>query len=138
MTAAPNFAYALFAKRLRRQAKPGEFDLSTLRFALSGAEPVEPADVEDLLDAGKPFGLRPGAILPAYGMAETTLAVSFSECGAGLVVDEVDADLLAALRRAVPASKRDAGWPPWARCCRTSRPASSTRTAMCYRPAAWA
>ena len=105
MTAAPNFAYALFAKRLRRQAKPGEFDLSTLRFALSGAEPVEPADVEDLLDAGKPFGLKPDAILPAYGMAETTLAVSFSECGAGLVVDEVDADLLAALRRAVPADQ---------------------------------
>ncbi|OBI95549.1 long-chain fatty acid--CoA ligase [Mycobacterium alsense] len=105
MTAAPNFAYALLAKRLRRNAKPGDFDLSTLRFALSGAEPVEPADVEDLLDAGKPFGLRPSAILPAYGMAETTLAVSFSECNAGLVVDEVDADLLAALRRAVPATK---------------------------------
>ena len=105
MTAAPNFAYALFAKRLRKQAQPGQFDLSTLRFALSGAEPVEPADVEDLIDAGKPFGLKPEAILPAYGMAETTLAVSFSECGAGLVVDEVDADLLAALRRAVPATK---------------------------------
>ena len=105
MTAAPNFAYALFAKRLRRQAKPGEFDLSSLRFALSGAEPVEPADVEDLNEAGAPFGLDPGAILPAYGMAETTLAVAFSECGAGLVVDEVDADLLAALRRAVPATK---------------------------------
>jgi fatty-acyl-CoA synthase len=105
MTAAPNFAYALLAKRLRRNAKPGDFDLSTLRFALSGAEPVEPADVEDLLDAGKPFGLKSSAILPAYGMAETTLAVSFSECNAGLVVDEVDADLLAALRRAVPATK---------------------------------
>jgi fatty-acyl-CoA synthase len=105
MTAAPNFAYALFAKRLRNQAKPGQFDLSTLRFALSGAEPVEPADVEDLIDAGKPFGLRPEAILPAYGMAETTVAVSFSECGAGLAVDEVDADLLAVLRRAIPATK---------------------------------
>ncbi len=105
MTAAPNFAYALFAKRLRKQAKPGQFDLSTLRFALSGSEPVEPADVEDLIEAGKPFGLPPDAILPAYGMAETTLAVAFSECGAGLVVDEVDADLLAALRRAVPATK---------------------------------
>jgi fatty-acyl-CoA synthase len=105
MTAAPNFAYSLFAKRLRKQAKPGQFDLSTLRFALSGAEPVEPADVEDLCEAGAPFGLKPQAILPAYGMAEITLAVSFSECGAGLVVDEVDADLLAALRRAVPASK---------------------------------
>ena len=105
MTAAPNFAYALFAKRLRKQAEPGQFDLSTLRFALSGAEPVEPADVEDLIDAGRPFGLRASAILPAYGMAEATLAVSFSECNAGLVVDEVDADLLAALRQAVPATK---------------------------------
>jgi fatty-acyl-CoA synthase len=105
MTAAPNFAYSLFAKRLRKQAKPDQFDLSTLRFALSGAEPVEPADVEDLNEAGAPFGLRPTAILPAYGMAEITLAVAFSECGAGLVVDEVDADLLAALRRAVPATK---------------------------------
>ncbi len=105
MTAAPNFAYALFAKRLRKQATPGQFDLSTLRFALSGAEPVDPADVEDLIEAGKPFRLRPEAVMPAYGMAETTLAVSFSELGDGLVVDEVDADLLAALRRAVPATK---------------------------------
>jgi fatty-acyl-CoA synthase len=105
MTAAPNFAYALLAKRLRRHATPGEFDLSTLRWALSGAEPVDPADVEDLIEAGQPFGLRPDAMLPAYGMAETTVAVSFSECGGGLVVDEVDTDLLAALRRAVPASK---------------------------------
>lgn len=105
MTAAPNFAYALFAKRLRRQAKVGDFDLSTLRFALSGAEPVDPADVEDLIEAGKPFGMRAEAIMPAYGMAEATLAVSFSELGDGLVVDEVDADLLAALRQAVPATK---------------------------------
>jgi fatty-acyl-CoA synthase len=45
MTAAPNFAYALLASRLRKQATPGQFDLSTLRFALSGAEQVEPADM---------------------------------------------------------------------------------------------
>jgi len=105
MTAAPNFAYTLFARRLRKLAQPGQFDLSTLRWALSGAEQVEPADVEELCAAGEPFGLRSEAILPAYGMAETTVAVSFSECGAGLVVDEVDADLLALLHRAVPATK---------------------------------
>ncbi|MBW0015073.1 fatty acyl-AMP ligase [Mycobacterium sp.] len=104
MTAAPNFAYALLAKRLRRHARPGEFDLSSLRWALSGSEQVEPADVQDLCEAGASFGLRPEAILPAYGMAETTVAVSFSLCGRGLVVDEVDADMLAVLRRAVPAS----------------------------------
>ena len=105
MTAAPNFAYNVFAKRLRRQATPGQFDLSTLRWALSGAEQVEPADIADLIDAGRPFGLRPEAILPAYGMAETTVAVSFTECGTGLAVDEVDADLLAVLHRAVPATR---------------------------------
>ena len=105
MTAAPNFAYALLAKRLRRQATVGDFDLSSLRWALSGAEPVEPTDVEDFLDAGRPFGLRPQSVLAAYGMAEATVAVSFSECGGGLVVDEVDADLLAVLHRAVPATK---------------------------------
>jgi fatty-acyl-CoA synthase len=105
MTAGPNFAYNLFAKRLRRQATPGQFDLSTLRWALSGAEQVEPIDVEDLIEAGQPFGLRPEAIVPAYGMAETTVAVSFTECGAGMVVDEVDADLLTVLHRAVPATR---------------------------------
>jgi fatty-acyl-CoA synthase len=104
MTAAPNFAYNLLAKRLRRQATPGQFDLSSLRWALSGAEQVDPADVADLCEAGAPFGLRPEAILPAYGMAETTVAVSFTDCGRGLEVDEVDADLLAVLRRAVPAN----------------------------------
>ncbi len=105
MTAAPNFAYNLFARRLRSLATPGQFDLSTLRWALSGAEQVDPADVEDLCDAGAPFGLRPEAILPAYGMAETTVAVSFSACGGGMEVDEVDADMLAVLHRAVPATR---------------------------------
>jgi fatty-acyl-CoA synthase len=105
MTAAPNFAYTMFAKRLRRQAQPGQFDLSSLRWALSGAEQVDPADVEDLCAAAAPFGLRPEAMVPAYGMAETTVALSFTESGRGLVVDEVDADLLAMLHRAVPASR---------------------------------
>ncbi len=105
MTAAPNFAYNLFAKRLRRQATPGQFDLSSLRWALSGAEQVNPSDVEDLCDAGAPFGLKPEAIVPAYGMAETTVAVSFADCGGGMTVDEVDADMLAILHRAIPATK---------------------------------
>jgi fatty-acyl-CoA synthase len=104
MTAAPNFAYNLLAKRLRRQATIGEFDLSSLRWALSGAEQVDPVDVAQLCEAGAPFGLRQEAIVPAYGMAEATVAVSFTESGRGLEVDEVDADLLAALRRAVPAT----------------------------------
>ena len=108
MTAAPNFAYKLLARRLRSLASPGQFDLSSLRWALSGAEQVDPADVEDLCAAGAPHGLRPEAIVPGYGMAETTVAVSFSPSGAGMVVDEVDADLLSLLHRAVPAGRGNA------------------------------
>jgi len=108
MTAAPNFAYKLLARRLRSLASPGQFDLSSLRWALSGAEQVDPADVEDLCAAGAPYGLRPEAIVPGYGMAETTVAVSFSPSGAGMVVDEIDADLLAMLHRAVPAGRGNA------------------------------
>jgi len=75
------------------------------RVSLSGAEQVEPSDVEDLCAAGAPFGLRPEAIVPAYGMAETTVALSFTACEQGLIVDEIDAELLAVLHRAVPASR---------------------------------
>ncbi len=108
MTAAPNFAYKLLARRLRSLASPGQFDLSSLRWALSGAEQVDPADVEELCAAGAPHGLRPEAIVPGYGMAETTVAVSFSPSGAGMVVDEIDADLLSLLHRAVPAGRGNA------------------------------
>ena len=67
MTAAPNFAYALLAKRLRRQATPGEFDLSTLRWALSGAEQVEPAVVEDLVRPARRSGCGGRRFCPRTG-----------------------------------------------------------------------
>jgi acyl-CoA synthetase (AMP-forming)/AMP-acid ligase II len=54
--AAPGFAYSMLAKRPRKHAKPAQFDLSTLRWALSGGERVELADVKDLSEAGAPFG----------------------------------------------------------------------------------
>ena len=105
MTAAPNFAYTLFAKRLRRQARPASSTCPRCGGRCRAPSRSSPPTSRTLCEAGKPFGLRPEAILPAYGMAETTVAVSFSECGAGLVVDEVDADLLAVLHRAVPATR---------------------------------
>lgn len=80
MTAAPNFAYSLLARRLRK-ATDGAYDLSTLRFALSGAEAIDVATLDRLITAGARFGLRKHAIVPAYGMAEATLGVSFVRPG---------------------------------------------------------
>ena len=103
LTAAPNFAYAVVAKRLARASYgPGELDLSSMRFALNGAEPIDPEAVDAFVAAGAPYGLRSSAMLPAYGMAETTLAVSFHDLTEDVHVDVVDADQLENHARAVP------------------------------------
>jgi fatty-acyl-CoA synthase len=107
VTAAPNFAYALAARVLPRAT---ELDLSSLRFALNGAEPIDVAAVRAFLAAGAPFGLRDTAVVPAYGMAEATLGVAFHPWGTPLAIDVVDAAQLEEECRAVPvaADKHDA------------------------------
>ncbi|MFC5993000.1 fatty acyl-AMP ligase [Pseudonocardia hispaniensis] len=101
VTAAPNFAYAVLGRQLAK-ADEGSLDLSTLRFALNGAEPVDPDAVEAFTRAGARFGLRREAVVAAYGMAETALGVSFAPCDVGLEIDRIDAEELEAGRRAVP------------------------------------
>ncbi|WP_305094228.1 fatty acyl-AMP ligase [Prescottella sp. R16] len=107
VTAAPNFAYSLLARRLA-QAPAGEYDLSSMRCLLNGAEPVDPDTMVALADAGTRFGLDPAALAPTYGMAEVTLAVSVPEPGVGLVVDRVDPDLLEAGGLAVQSNRSNA------------------------------
>jgi fatty-acyl-CoA synthase len=101
ITAAPNFGYALLARRLASTDE--HFDLSSLRFALNGAEPIEPAAVRAFTTAGARFGLPEHCMVCAYGMAEATLGVSFAPCGVGMQVDTVDADALETRRQAVVA-----------------------------------
>jgi fatty-acyl-CoA synthase len=102
VTAAPNFAYAVLARQFAR-AQDGSLDLSTMRFALNGAEPIDPDAVAAFTAGGARFGLRKDAVVAAYGMAETALGVSFAPIDTGLQVDHVDADALEAHRRALPA-----------------------------------
>jgi fatty-acyl-CoA synthase len=101
VTAAPNFAYAVLGRRLDR-VDDGALDLSSLRFALNGAEPIDPAAVASFTSAGARFGLRPECVVAAYGMAETALGVSFAPLETGLQVDTIDAEQLEMHRRAVP------------------------------------
>ncbi|QNG17885.1 fatty acyl-AMP ligase [Rhodococcus triatomae] len=107
VTAAPNFAYSLLARRLR-QAEDGAVDLRTMRYMWNGAEPVDPDTMEALAEAGARFGLEPSALAPVYGMAETTLAVSIPDPDQGQVLDRVDPDFLEAMNRAVASNKPNA------------------------------
>ena len=74
ITAAPNFAYGLAARALRRSSTT--LDLSRLRVAANGAEPVDPETMADFAEAGAPHGLDPAAQLAVYGLAEGTLGVA--------------------------------------------------------------
>jgi fatty-acyl-CoA synthase len=78
ITYAPNFAYALVTKRLKDKDL-AELDLSCLRHAGSGAEPIQPATLREFAAKLAPAGFKAEAFLPSYGMAEGTLAITFSD-----------------------------------------------------------
>jgi fatty-acyl-CoA synthase len=93
ITYAPSFAYALAAKRLRDKDVEG-LDLSCLRVAGCGAEPIRVRALNDFAARLAPARFDARAFLPSYGMAEATLAISFMPLGEGLRTDDVDVDAL--------------------------------------------
>lgn len=104
VTAGPNFSWVLAARALRRATG---LDLGRLRIGLNGAEPVDPASVRDLVAAGEPHGLRPGAVYPAFGMAEVVIGAAFPKPMTGLRTDPVERVTLEAERFAASASADD-------------------------------
>src|SRR5690606_9998159 len=98
-TAGPNFSWVLATRALRRASG---LDLSRLRIALNGAEPVDPDTVEAFVEAASAHGMRPGAVFPAFGMAEVAIAGTFPPPLAGLRTDVVDLKVLESERYAAP------------------------------------
>ena len=76
MTWAPNFAYALINEQEITRRK---WDLSSLRFILNGAEPIVARTVWRFLKRLEPHGLAAGVMRPAWGMAETSSGVVYSD-----------------------------------------------------------
>ncbi len=95
----PNLAYGLCARRIRDEEMQG-VDLSCWRRAFNGSEPVTREVVEAFIRRFSRFGFDPGAMLPAYGLAETTLTVTSRRLGEGAHFDRVSVDLLARRHRA--------------------------------------
>ena len=86
MTAAPNFAYNVLGRYARRVS---DVDLSALRFALNGGEPIDCDGFATFLTEMGRFGLDPHAAAPSYGLAESTCAVTAPQPGAGLRIDAI-------------------------------------------------
>ncbi len=100
---APNFALDLCCRKISDEAIEG-LDLSSWRAALVGAEPVRPETLERFIARFAPYGFRREALLPVYGMAETSVALTMTPLGRGPRYDRVDRESLAAARRAEPSA----------------------------------
>lgn len=106
LSAAPNFAYELCLRKVADSAIQG-LDLGSWRMACNGAEPVSPACMRAFSARFAPFGLSPRAIAPVYGLAESSVGVSFPPPGRGLVVDRIRRDEFTSTGRAIPADGSD-------------------------------
>lgn len=79
VTAGPTFAYRAVTEALRRSAVGGgNIDLSALRHAFVGAEPIGYRTLRDFAENFGPLGLHPDALVPSYGMAESVLATTLA------------------------------------------------------------
>jgi 1-acyl-sn-glycerol-3-phosphate acyltransferase len=101
VTAAPNFAYELCVRKVAEERIEG-LDLSSMRYMLNGAEPVNPSTLERFAAKFSRYGFNPRAIMPVYGLAENSVAVSFTPPLRGWRVDWVDRAALENDGRAVP------------------------------------
>ncbi len=101
LTFAPNFAYDMCVRWVSAEQREA-LDLSCLRHTLNAAEPVRVATIEAFIKAYAPHGYNPGAMMPAYGMAENTLAVSIFDRQRKPVLLEVSSEKLGRDRIAAP------------------------------------
>lgn len=74
----PNFLYRHLIEKVGNKAS---YDLSGLRLALCGSEPVSCEIGEKFLEDFAQSGLRKSAFFPVYGMAEAVLALAFPRVG---------------------------------------------------------
>ncbi|MFJ2770533.1 fatty acyl-AMP ligase [Streptomyces sp. NPDC087300] len=106
VTFAPNFGLALAVKHTSTEELK-RLDLSCLRVVGCGAEPNHPETLRAFAAHFAAAGLRPGTVVPCYGMAEATLAISFGEIGVPLALDVIQQEPYHASGLARPASETD-------------------------------
>lgn len=77
---APNFAYERCVSHISTEERR-TLDLSTWKFALSGAEPVRSGTLQRFASTFAETGLDPNSLGSGYGLAEATLKVAGSPVG---------------------------------------------------------
>jgi fatty-acyl-CoA synthase len=104
----PNFAYALTTKRVKNEEIQG-VDLQSWRIAGCGAEPIRAETLEQFAQRFSAFGFQHKAFVPSYGLAESTLAVSFQPVDQGPEFDVISGPTLWQTAQAEVCEENDPG-----------------------------
>ena len=108
LSAAPNFAFDLCARKIADEEIQG-LDLSSWRLALNGSEAVSAETIERFTQRFAPYGLKPEAMCPVYGLAEASVALTIPRPGAPPRIDHVARESFERMRLAEPAGQGDPG-----------------------------
>jgi acyl transferase domain-containing protein/acyl-CoA synthetase (AMP-forming)/AMP-acid ligase II len=106
-TQAPNFAYELCLEKISPEQRD-TLDLSSLRVASNGAEPVRAATYSRFVEYFGSCGFEPKAFCPSYGLAEATLLVSAKRAEDPFRVAHANAEILEREHRYERAAEGDA------------------------------
>ena len=107
LSAAPNFAYELCLRKIDERDLEG-LDLSSWRYAFNGAEPVSPDTITGFQRRFAKYGLRPEAVAPVYGLAESTVGLALQPPGRGPGIDRIRREPFTQSGQALPAPDDDA------------------------------
>ena len=106
LSAGPNFAYELCARRIPAWALEG-IDLSCWRVAVNAGEPVLPETVDRFSRRFARYGLPAEAMMPCYGLAEASVALTMSPAGRLPLRERVRRTEFETQGKAVPAAPDD-------------------------------
>jgi 1-acyl-sn-glycerol-3-phosphate acyltransferase len=85
---APNFAFDLCARKIEDDELQG-LDLSGWRLALNGSEVVSPETIDRFTRRFAPYGFKPEAMCPVYGLAESSVGLTMPALGRLPRVDRI-------------------------------------------------
>lgn len=78
VTGCPNFGLSLTLRYIKRLKSKPAWDFSYLKALLNGAEPISVQIMDDFINDLAEYNFKPEAMMPVYGLAEATLAATFT------------------------------------------------------------
>lgn len=83
----PDFYYRQMTKKVK-SSDLKDLDFSRVRVMMTGAELINAQTCKEFIEKYSAYGLNKDAFMPVYGLAENSLAVTFSPAGRGVRIDQ--------------------------------------------------